>query len=76
MIVCVCNSLREGACREAACRDECRGAGCVYRMLGARVRCGRCVPHMRALVDEARQAREASAAASAASAVIAAAPAA
>jgi bacterioferritin-associated ferredoxin len=54
MILCVCNALSENACREAACRPECRGVGCVYRLLGARVRCGRCVPYMRALVGETR----------------------
>ena len=61
MIVCLCNSLRESACREAACRPECRGAGCVYRLLGARVRCGRCVPHMQALVADAAPLRRAGA---------------
>ncbi len=59
MIVCVCNALREGTCREAACRPECRGPGCVYRLLGARVRCGRCVPHVRALFEEERAGRQA-----------------
>jgi bacterioferritin-associated ferredoxin len=54
MVICVCNALSERACREAACRPECRTTGCVYRLLGARVRCGRCVPHMRALHEEAR----------------------
>ena len=54
MIVCVCNALRERTCREAACRPECVGPGCVYRLLGARVRCGRCVPHVRALFEEER----------------------
>lgn len=50
MIVCVCNSLGEAACRETACRDECRTVGCVYRLQGAKVQCGRCVPHMEALL--------------------------
>lgn len=54
MIVCVCNVLREAACRETACRPECRTVGCVYRLLGARVRCGRCVPHMAALLAETK----------------------
>jgi bacterioferritin-associated ferredoxin len=54
MVICVCNALSERACREAACRPECRTTGCVYRLLGARVRCGRCVPHMRALHEAAR----------------------
>ena len=61
MIVCVCNRLSEGACREAACRAECQGVGCVYRLLGARVRCGRCVPHMRSLLETAQAAQAMSA---------------
>lgn len=28
--------------------------GCVYRLQGARVRCGRCLPHMQALLEEVR----------------------
>lgn len=56
MIVCVCNALRERACRETACRPECRNAGCIYRMLGAQVRCGRCVPQMRLIFAEAKSA--------------------
>jgi bacterioferritin-associated ferredoxin len=55
MIVCVCNALSESACREAACHPECRGAGCIYRLLGARVRCGRCVPFVQALVHAVKE---------------------
>ncbi|BCX18318.1 MAG: hypothetical protein KatS3mg117_2000 [Geminicoccaceae bacterium] len=54
MIVCVCNALSESRCREAACRPECKTVGCVYRLQGARVRCGRCLPHMQALLEEVR----------------------
>jgi bacterioferritin-associated ferredoxin len=54
MILCVCNALSEDDCREAACRPECRGVGCVYRLLGVRVRCGRCVPYVQAVVGETR----------------------
>lgn len=61
MIVCVCNALGEGACREAARRPECQTAGCIYRGLGARVRCGRCVPHMQALLDDVKAVRSAAA---------------
>jgi bacterioferritin-associated ferredoxin len=46
MIVCMCNGLREKACREVAANGQCRGVGCIYRQLGSRVRCGRCVPMM------------------------------
>lgn len=54
MIVCVCNVLSEANCRKTACRPECRTVGCVYRLLGARVRCGRCIPHMTTLLAEAK----------------------
>ncbi len=47
MIVCMCNGLRERACREAAANGRCRGVGCIYRELGCRVRCGLCVHMMR-----------------------------
>ena len=49
MIVCMCNGLRESACREVAANGRCRGVGCIYRQLDARVRCGRCVPMMQAI---------------------------
>jgi bacterioferritin-associated ferredoxin len=49
VIVCVCNGLRDSTCRETAADDRCRGPGCIYRLNGARVRCGRCVPTMREL---------------------------
>jgi len=54
MIVCVCNVLAEDACREMAERPDCHSLGCVYRGLGGRVRCGRCVPQMRELFEEAK----------------------
>jgi bacterioferritin-associated ferredoxin len=52
MIVCVCNGLRESACREAARSGHCRGVGCMYRLQGCRVRCGRCVPLMQEILAE------------------------
>lgn len=53
MILCVCNALSERDIRAAAA--TCRGAtvGCVYRCLGCRVRCGKCVPYV---ADVAREA--------------------
>jgi bacterioferritin-associated ferredoxin len=54
MIVCVCNGLRERACRETAGSGRCRGVGCIYRELGCRVRCGRCVPMMQEIFREHR----------------------
>jgi bacterioferritin-associated ferredoxin len=59
MIVCVCNALRERDCREAAGDPEVRRAGCVYRRLNCRVRCGACVATMKAIVDELRDERAA-----------------
>lgn len=61
VIVCVCNALSESRCREAACRPDCKTVGCLYRLQGARVRCGRCLPHMQALLEEVRAAAAAGA---------------
>ena len=55
MIVCVCNALGERQCREVAARPETRDAGCVYRQLGCRVRCGACIATMRDIVDHVRR---------------------
>ena len=52
MIVCVCNGLRDSTCRKTAADSRCRGPGCIYRLNGARVRCGRCVPMMREIYFE------------------------
>lgn len=54
MFVCLCNGLRERDCRLAAAHPETRCAGCVYRRLGCRVRCGACVPAMRDIVALAK----------------------
>jgi len=54
MIVCLCNVLREADCREAASHPSTRNAGCVYRRLGCRVRCGACVRTMQEIVDHAQ----------------------
>lgn len=51
MIVCVCNGLRDKVCRETAASGRCRGVGCIYRLNGCQVRCGRCVPMMRELYE-------------------------
>lgn len=55
MIVCVCNALGERLCREVAARPQTRDAGCVYRQLGCRVRCGACVATMRDIVEHVRR---------------------
>ena len=59
MIVCICNALRERDCREAAGDPVVRRAGCVYRRLNCRVRCGACVATMQAIVEELREERAA-----------------
>ncbi|MFO1036695.1 MAG: hypothetical protein U1E45_07615 [Geminicoccaceae bacterium] len=46
MIVCVCNRLNEAACRDVAASGRCRTVGCMYRLNGHRVRCGKCLPMM------------------------------
>ena len=49
MIVCMCNGLKDSVCRTTAADGRCRGVGCIYRLNGARVRCGRCLPMMRTI---------------------------
>ena len=46
MIVCVCNRLSESACRDTAASGRCRTVGCMYRLHGHRIRCGKCLPVM------------------------------
>jgi bacterioferritin-associated ferredoxin len=50
MIVCVCNRLSEAACREVAASGRCRTVGCMYRLHGHRIRCGKCLPFMTELL--------------------------
>jgi bacterioferritin-associated ferredoxin len=59
MIVCICNALSEERCREAACSEECRTVGCIYRRLGANVQCGRCLPTMTEILYEEQDRRAA-----------------
>ncbi len=59
MFVCICNELRESACREAATDPVIKRAHCVYRRLGCRVRCGACLQTMQAIVEELKVEREA-----------------
>jgi bacterioferritin-associated ferredoxin len=51
MIVCVCNALSSSSCANVAGSGRCRSVGCLYRLQGARVRCGKCVPVMQDLFD-------------------------
>ena len=54
MIICICNHLNDATCAAAIDRPGCRSVGCVYRQLGCRIRCGRCVPTMAALFRKLR----------------------
>lgn len=53
MIVCVCNGLSERDVRTVVERDPGVGVGDVYRRLGCRVSCGKCVPYVAELVQVA-----------------------
>lgn len=63
MIICVCNALSEERCREAACSEECRTVGCIYRRLGVNVQCGRCLATMTEIFYEEQDRRAAAASA-------------
>jgi bacterioferritin-associated ferredoxin len=59
LIVCVCNCLRESQCRHAADHPGVKRASSVYRHLGVKVRCGRCVATVQQIVDHAHAERAA-----------------
>jgi bacterioferritin-associated ferredoxin len=51
VIVCVCNALRERQVREAA---RAAGQACAHRTyarLGAKVKCGQCLPYAREVIE-------------------------
>lgn len=50
MIVCICNRLSEACCRDTAASGRCRTVGCMYRLNGHRIRCGKCLPLMSTLL--------------------------
>lgn len=49
MIVCICNGLRSRTCANLVGSGCCRSVGCIFRLQGARVRCGKCLPVMQEL---------------------------
>lgn len=53
MYVCICNALKD---RElaAAARDEARSVADVFRKCGRRPQCGKCLPDIARLIDDAR----------------------
>jgi bacterioferritin-associated ferredoxin len=52
MIVCVCNGLSERDVRSVA--EPTSAVGDIYRQLGCRVMCGKCVPHVAELLQAVR----------------------
>ena len=54
MIICLCNRLTAKSIQEAASSGRCRTVGEVYRYLQCRVQCGKCVPEVRRLFEDAR----------------------
>jgi bacterioferritin-associated ferredoxin len=53
MYVCVCNGLTTRQVGAAA--THCSSIGAVYRHLGVRPQCGKCIPTIRATVNAAHQ---------------------
>lgn len=52
MYVCLCNALTDRTIR-ACCACEAETVGEVYRALGCRPQCGKCVPMVKEMVREA-----------------------
>jgi bacterioferritin-associated ferredoxin len=53
MYVCVCNGLTTRQISAAAA--HCSSTGAVYRCLGVKPQCGKCIPTIRATVTAVRQ---------------------
>lgn len=49
MYICLCNGFTEGKVRLVAERGECKVAD-VYKALGCKPKCGKCVPFVRDLI--------------------------
>ena len=49
MYVCLCHGFTDKQVHKAVA-DGCRSVAAIYRCLGDRPRCGKCVPEVRALV--------------------------
>ena len=52
MYVCLCHAISDGAVR-ACCQDEADTVADVYRALGVRPQCGKCVPMVVEIMREA-----------------------
>ncbi|MFO1070874.1 MAG: (2Fe-2S)-binding protein [Geminicoccaceae bacterium] len=57
MIVCVCNGLSDRRIRAAAASYAGDSIGGLYRALGCRVQCGKCVPFVADIVREVQPER-------------------
>jgi bacterioferritin-associated ferredoxin len=58
MIVCVCHRLSDRQIREACADGEAPTVSSVYRCMGCRPQCGKCVPDVREMLRAARVAAE------------------
>ena len=53
MYVCICNALRDREIASAA-RDDARSVAEVFRRCGRRPQCGKCLPDVAQMIEEAR----------------------
>lgn len=53
MYVCVCNALRERDIAEAAC-GQAQSVAEVFRRCGRRPQCGKCLPDVAQMIEDAR----------------------
>ena len=57
MYVCICNALKEAEARRVA--PACEAAHQIYGQLGCAPQCGRCIPTMKTILNEVREAANA-----------------
>ncbi|MEX0646085.1 MAG: (2Fe-2S)-binding protein [Parvularculaceae bacterium] len=53
MYVCICNALRDRDLAEAA-RSDARSVADVFRRCGRRPQCGKCLPDVAQMIEDAR----------------------
>ena len=53
MYVCICNALNERSVKMAAANGA-GSVGSVFKTHGCRPQCGRCLSHMRSMLEESR----------------------
>ena len=58
MIVCLCNGISDRTACAIARDRSCRNVNDIYRCLGCRVQCGKCVPEMKRLFRDTQRASE------------------